>query len=106
MVILAIVIVVWALYPYLVERPLNASRAERYIPVVQAALGQDARFTEVRFGFFSKVGDSGSLMVLGQVDSEDDLKELKKIVESTSPPIVVKYKVEVGVRQQVNSPPR
>src|SRR5689334_4021984 len=71
----------------------NLRRAKQHIPLATAAISGDERFRFVRFEEYT--GQRGSLGVFGCVRSAEDLKELWRRVDSTSPPVPVSWHVEV-----------
>jgi hypothetical protein len=83
-------------YPYTPagRQALNMASAERHIPKVRALIGKDARFRDVWLAPYTGFG--GSLTVSGYVDSTGDLTDLKRLVESTEPPVNVSYGISVG----------
>jgi hypothetical protein len=69
----------------------NMAKARAHAPKVVALLLSDARFAEVKAEEFT--GHDGSLIIRSAVYSETDLQDLKRIVESTSPPVHVVWAV-------------
>ena len=61
--------------------------------VVKPLLVKDIRFNEVRVSEWYK-GD-GYFLVLGEVETESDLKDLKSLVMATHPPAPVAWVVDV-----------
>ena len=66
-----------------------AAHAERLRPDLSA----DSRFRDVTLGAYT--GGLGSLIVLGRVDSEQDLAALRQILDASSPPVEVAWAVKV-----------
>ena len=54
---------------------------------------RDIRFKTVEA--WSDYRNGGALLISGEVQSIDDLKELKQLVDSTNPPIKVRWKIEI-----------
>src|SRR6266404_3464340 len=71
----------------------NIAAAERHIPKLLPMLQKDSRFISIKLHSFT--GSDGSLMVSGELFSESDLQDLKKIVEASKPPVAVVYNVPV-----------
>lgn len=71
----------------------NMAAAERHIPVLQAVLERDSRFTNLALRPYT--GHDGSLKISGELYADADLQDLKKIVEASKPPVAVVYAVPV-----------
>ena len=71
----------------------NLDQARAHVPVVRAAVADDARFANVKFREFA--GEGGSIAADGFVLLEQDLADLKERVEQTDPPVAVVYAVGV-----------
>ena len=67
----------------------NMAKARAHAPKVIALLRLDPRFDNVKAEEFT--GQGGSLIVRGDVASNTDLKDLRRLVESTSPPVHVAW---------------
>jgi hypothetical protein len=110
--IIAIVTVICAIATFvLVElygypsQARNMAAAERHIPILLPLLQKDSRFTNFTVSVFT--GQNGSLIIDGQLYSEKDLQDLKKMVDSSSPPVAVVYNVRVyppEYRQELEKP--
>ena len=71
----------------------NMAAAERHIEILRPLLQQDFRFTNIALYPFSAAG--GSLSVSGELVSEQDLSDLKQLVDRSRPPVEVVYSVSV-----------
>jgi hypothetical protein len=94
-IIIALCVVTTAiLYPFSPggRQRTNMRRADDHIPVLKAQLAQDPRFAKVELRAYT--GNGGSLLVLGEVASEDDAHALRAIVERTNPPTPVRFVVQ------------
>ena len=67
----------------------NMRRAEKHAEKLRPVLRVDARFQHIRLGAFTGAG--GSLSVSGEVESEEDRKELKRIIMESNPPTEVVF---------------
>jgi len=93
-VILAVIVVGTAIYyPFSPggRQQRNMDRAARHIPAIKAQIAGDARFADITLNPYT--GNGGSLLVLGEVPSEDDVEALKAIVAKTNPPTPVAFVV-------------
>ena len=68
------------------------AKASAHAAVLRQQVAGDARFKNVWFEDFT--GDGGVLMIGGYVDSTADLASLKQIVNSSSPPVAVRWRVD------------
>lgn len=71
----------------------NMAAAERHIPFLSAMLERDSRFTNLSLRPYT--AHDGSLKIAGELCTDDDLRDLKKIVESSRPPVTVVYAIPV-----------
>jgi hypothetical protein len=71
----------------------NLAAAGRHIPVLLPALRKDARFAALEL--FPFTGGDGCLLVRGTLNSESDLEDLKRLIETSKPPVAVLYGVVV-----------
>ena len=71
----------------------NMAAADRHIPFLLPMLQKDSRFTNIIVHTFT--GANGSLLVTGELLSEDALRDLKRVVEASKPPVAVLYHVDV-----------
>jgi hypothetical protein len=71
----------------------NMAAAERHIPILQAVLERDSRFTNLALRPYTS--HDGSLKISGELYADADLQDLKKIVEASKPPVAVVYAVPV-----------
>lgn len=91
---LAVIFILFAVvYPFspAAIQSRNMAKADAFIPVVRRALKGDPRFGQLRFDSFT--GRQGSLLIAGEVANETDLANLKRIIKSKSPPVVVVFAV-------------
>jgi hypothetical protein len=72
----------------------NMRLAERSIPKVRALIAQDSRFADVR-KLHTVTVKGGSLAIRGEVASESDLADLKRIVCTAFPEVNVAWGVKV-----------
>jgi hypothetical protein len=89
------VLVVLAVIRIVIGNPQleNMEKARAHAPKVTALLHADTRFADVQAAQFS--GQGGSLAVHGYVSTVTALQDLKRLVESTSPPVRVLWFVRV-----------
>jgi hypothetical protein len=80
-------------YAPLRQQMRNIAAAERHIPALLPVLAKEARFAGVELKAYTAL--NGSLLANGEVASDADLTELKKIVTASQPPVEVIYKVRV-----------
>lgn len=80
-------------YGPLTHQIRNLRTAELHVPALQSRLNQDARFAGLKAGIWT--GEGGCLSVHGVLTSETDLPELKKLVETSKPPVGVVYHLEL-----------
>ena len=98
------VVVVAIYYPFspgAIQRR-NMAKAEAYIPTIQAALGNLPRFSRVVLR--TATAHDGCLLVAGQVPTNADRDELRKIVMTTAPPVEVVFHVDTDEEFEIKSP--
>ena len=85
----------YSYYPFsgAARQKRNMAAVESYLPKLTPLIKADPRFMHVKPQVFT--GYDGSLLMMGGVLAEKDLSDLKKVVESTSPPVMVIWKVDV-----------
>ena len=71
----------------------NRAMAKEHIPVVTEVLEKDKRFGKIRL--IPYTGEGGCLGVFGDVDSQSTMDDLKKLVQSTDPPVFVHWEVNI-----------
>jgi hypothetical protein len=71
----------------------NMRAVDEYIPSLQPLLDRQTRFSRIRLSTFT--ASNGSLLVEGELESEEELDALKKLVADSHPPADVLYHVEV-----------
>ena len=83
-------------YPFLPypRQMRNLRLADKHAPRVRALLLLDDRFRELRVEHFTGAG--GCLWVLGDIEDEQDIIALMKLVQTTKPPVNVQYNLRVG----------
>ena len=69
----------------------NLRKADEHVPVVRQKLDVLPEFRHLRVARYTGAG--GSLIVYGDVRSEDDVKRVKEIVVQTAPPVTVIYQL-------------
>jgi hypothetical protein len=69
----------------------NYVAAEQHILILRLLIEKDHRFSKVSLSPFT--GQGGCLSVRGEVGSDSDMLALKRIVESSAPPVAVYYQV-------------
>ena len=67
--------------------------AEEFVQFVQPIVRKDSRFTNIALHPFT--GSGGSLSVSGELLSDKDAQDLKRIIETNKPPVTVIYRVVV-----------
>jgi hypothetical protein len=75
-------------YP-ITQQMRNLKVAGNHAPIINALLQHDMRFAKVQAG--SWTGEGGCISIFGELNSESDLPDLKKIVELSKPPLRVLY---------------
>jgi hypothetical protein len=68
------------------------AQAEKFIPTLEGKFHADSRFQNITFSPYS--GNGGSLMVRGQIRSDEDFAVLKLLIQDSSPPVPVVYLLE------------
>jgi hypothetical protein len=68
-------------------------RAQTHISVIQPAIRADARFDDVQLTPFTK--DNGTLLVIGSVASDEALRDLRRIIDKSNPPVPMTFAVVV-----------
>lgn len=84
-------------YPYSPagQQERNMKLAKKHIAVhIAPKLKGDTRFAGVEVAVTT--ARLGSIVAVGVVRSEDDLRALREIVETARPPVSVRWAVEVG----------
>jgi len=71
----------------------NMRAVEQHIPVLRTLLDSDSRFGRIELSTYT--GSNGSLMVRGELDSDEALEDLKESVGDSGPPAEVEYSVIV-----------
>ena len=69
----------------------NMKKADQHVPIVRQKLDVLPEFRHLRVAHYTDAG--GSLIVYGDVRSEDDIKRVKEIVAQTTPPVTVVYQL-------------
>lgn len=84
-----------AVYPFsrAAETRRNLELARQHAERVQPELRQDDRFGFVKLSALAK--DGGVLLCAGSVETDDDLKALRKSLLKTRPPVPVQWEVTV-----------
>lgn len=71
--------------------------ASQHVPIISEMLKADGRFSKVRA--YPHTSDGGCLLIIGEIPP-GTTAELKRLVESTSPPVFVKYAVDENKNTQ------
>ena len=69
----------------------NMKKADQHVPTVRQKLDVLPEFQHLRVAHYTAAG--GSLIVYGDVRSEDDVKRVREIVAQTTPPVTVVYQL-------------
>lgn len=69
----------------------NMNKADEHVPVVRQKLDVLPEFRHLRVAHYTDAG--GSLIVYGDVRSEDDVRRVREIVAQTTPPVTVVYQL-------------
>jgi hypothetical protein len=69
----------------------NMKKADEHVPIVRQKLDAVPDFRHLHVAHYTDAG--GSLIVHGEVRSEDDVKRVKEIVAQTTPPVTVVYQL-------------
>jgi hypothetical protein len=95
---LGIIGIVWALYYSPSARQgQNLAIADQFVEgALSPLVEKDEKYKNIQLGHYT--GDGGCIWVLGEVQTEKDLIELKQLVKSTNPPLFVKWNVRVWER--------
>ena len=80
-------------YTYDEQAAKNYAAAEHHIPILKPLLTNDSRFTNISLYPFT--GSGGSLEISGDLFTDRDLADLKRIVDSSSPPVTIVWQVQV-----------
>ncbi|MEW6026649.1 MAG: hypothetical protein AB1599_05085 [Planctomycetota bacterium] len=72
-----------------VRQGINMRKARNHLPAINNVIQQYPDFKNIRLGVFTGMG--GSILITGHVKSKKDIDALKKLVDSTNPPVNVKY---------------
>jgi hypothetical protein len=94
-IILAVLIIATAIYyPFSPggRQRSNMSRAEQHIPLLKAQIANDPRFASVQLNAYTGLG--GSLLIRGEVASQEDAEALWAIIEKSNPPTPVAFVVQ------------
>jgi hypothetical protein len=75
--------------PTLVHQLINMRHARQHLPIVRQALDAHAEFRQIRVIVFTDAG--GSLLIQGVLPSKADADRVCEIIDSTKPPVTVKY---------------
>jgi hypothetical protein len=75
------------------NRDRNIALAREHAAKLHPILMSDDRFRQIEATDFYRWG--GVLLVFGEVDTQRDFNDLQQIVSGSSPPVSVRYDVEV-----------
>jgi hypothetical protein len=92
----ATVMLFTAWYPYTGggRQHYNMAIAQEELPKVQAVLDADKRFKDVKAYVYT--GQDGSVILVGTVNTDEDLFRLMKAVAAERLPVVVSWQVKVA----------
>jgi hypothetical protein len=80
--------------PYTFDKQaVNIAAAKQHIPILKPLIENDGRFTNIILSQFT--GSGGSLCISGDVFTDKDLSDLKRLVDSSSPPTAIVWEVQV-----------
>jgi hypothetical protein len=86
---------------YLERQTRNMVFAVRHIRVLEPKVRADARFRNIIFS--SWTGADGSLKIDGEVASDADFEELRRIVAESKPPVITLLAINVGPQHQIRT---
>jgi hypothetical protein len=72
----------------------NMARATQHISILRPILDKDFRFTHIRLTSYTAA--NGSLLVSGDLSSDQDLDALRRTVEGSNVPVEVVYQVSTA----------
>jgi hypothetical protein len=78
----------------------NMAKARTHIPVVAAKLQGKTEFDLIGMHPYTDLG--GSLLIEGDVATNQDLLDLQKLVASTSPPVPIAWSVDVASPEEMD----
>ncbi len=89
------VVFIWVLYfsPG-AKQTKNLKIADQFnAQILSPLIEKNAKFIEVNSSSYT--GNGGCLIIIGYTETEEDLNDLKRLVESTNPPLFIKWKVRI-----------
>jgi hypothetical protein len=67
--------------------------AGEHQPLMEQAIASESRFAKVSVG--CSTANGGCMLVVGMVSSQGDLESLRRLIETTKPPVPVTYMIDI-----------
>ena len=93
--IISVLLAFAAIYPYSPagRQSHNLRLAIQHAEKIRPLLNADQRFSELQVGEYT--GQGGAIWIIGYIPDDKAAIDLRRVVESTDPPVAVRYSLTV-----------